>query len=359
MNAYVYILRCRDGSFYTGYTTDLERRVRAHQTGRAAKYTRSRRPVELCYVEVCSDKPSAMRREWAIKQLSRMQKEELVCRSPHTFEASCAAETQARLGGGSGMPEEDKKDRVVAQFGPRAEAYVRSRSHADPEVLQQLMEQLEPAAKGIALDVATGGGHVAGALAPLVRHVVVSDMTPAMLATARTHLRNVDNLTYVVADAEHLPFLDASFETVTCRIAAHHFPHPEQFVQEAARVLRPGGRLLLVDNVVPADRALADAFNELELLRDDSHVRCASIEEWKAWLTGSGLSIHRESLRNKTLTFTPWMSRMARDDVHAATVETWLKDRDTSFQQCFGVQIEHGRVQSLTAMEWSVVCERR
>ena len=78
-----YILRCRDGSLYTGWTNDLERRVLAHNTGRGAKYTRSRRPVELVYFERFPDRMQAMRREREIKQMTRKEKlaliEALVC----------------------------------------------------------------------------------------------------------------------------------------------------------------------------------------------------------------------------------------------------------------------------------------
>ena len=74
MGHLVYILRCYDGTLYTGYTTDLIRRLEAHQSGKGAKYTRSRRPVELVYQEELTDKSGALQREAAIKKLSRAEK---------------------------------------------------------------------------------------------------------------------------------------------------------------------------------------------------------------------------------------------------------------------------------------------
>ena len=78
MAAYTYIVRCADGSLYTGWTDDLEKRVAAHNAGKGAKYTRSRRPVELVYAETFSDVREAMSREWHIKQLTRAQKIALI-----------------------------------------------------------------------------------------------------------------------------------------------------------------------------------------------------------------------------------------------------------------------------------------
>ncbi len=75
---YTYIVRCADGSYYTGWTNDLNRRVKAHNSGNGAKYTRSRRPVELLYFEAFRTKQEAMSREWHIKQLTRQQKEQLI-----------------------------------------------------------------------------------------------------------------------------------------------------------------------------------------------------------------------------------------------------------------------------------------
>lgn len=78
MKNYTYIVRCSDGSFYTGWTNHLDERVKAHNSGNGAKYTKTRTPVELVYYEEFDSKTEAMKREYAIKQLSRKKKEELV-----------------------------------------------------------------------------------------------------------------------------------------------------------------------------------------------------------------------------------------------------------------------------------------
>lgn len=83
---YTYIIQCSDNTFYTGWTTDLERRLAAHNSGKGAKYTRNRTPVTLVYYEIFQTKQDAMRREYAIKQLSRQEKEALIAsRSPRDF----------------------------------------------------------------------------------------------------------------------------------------------------------------------------------------------------------------------------------------------------------------------------------
>ena len=74
---YTYMLQCKDGTYYIGYTNDLKKRVKAHNEGKAAKYTKGRGPVELIYYEEYEEKSQAMRREWEMKRLSRSQKEEL------------------------------------------------------------------------------------------------------------------------------------------------------------------------------------------------------------------------------------------------------------------------------------------
>ena len=75
---YVYILRCGDGTLYTGITTDVPRRLQMHRSGKGAKYTRGRQPLELVYTEVCEDHSQALKREWQIKQLPRAEKEKLI-----------------------------------------------------------------------------------------------------------------------------------------------------------------------------------------------------------------------------------------------------------------------------------------
>nr|WP_240479569.1 class I SAM-dependent methyltransferase [Haloprofundus marisrubri] len=130
----------------------------------------------------------------------------------------------------------DRKRDNARSFGDAASAYFDSDAHRAGDDLATLAEWCTDATR--VLDVATGAGHTAGAVAAAsAGDVVATDLTPEMVATATREF----DLPGVVADAERLPFADDSFDAVTCRIAAHHFPDPEAFVSEVARVLEPGG----------------------------------------------------------------------------------------------------------------------
>ncbi|MBV8695158.1 MAG: class I SAM-dependent methyltransferase, partial [Ktedonobacteraceae bacterium] len=137
---------------------------------------------------------------------------------------------------------DEKKAQVQDYFSRTAESYVASFPHRTGSDLERLIELGEWHSHQQALDIATGGGHTALAVAPHIAQVTVTDLTPIMLEKARAFLlsQGVPNAQFQVADAEQLPFPAASFDRVTCRIAAHHFPNVGQAVQEVARVLKQG-----------------------------------------------------------------------------------------------------------------------
>jgi len=122
-----------------------------------------------------------------------------------------------------------------------------------------------------ALDVGTGAGALALALAPLVRDVVGLDRSPELLAHARE--RAAPNVTFVEGEAEHLPFDAASFDLACTLRTLHHVPRPELVLAELVRVTRPGGRLLVVDQIAPVDPLAALALDRFERARDPGHTR--------------------------------------------------------------------------------------
>jgi ubiquinone/menaquinone biosynthesis C-methylase UbiE len=184
------------------------------------------------------------------------------------------------------------KQRVREQFASSAADYVRSVTHASGPDLVRMVELAAPGADDALLDVATGGGHVARVFGPLVGWVVLADLTRAMLVEAVDFLTSsgLRGIERVAADAEALPFAEATFDLVTCRIAPHHFPRPDRFVMESARVLTPGGRFVLIDSTVP-EGSVGEFFNRFEKVRDPSHVRSLTIEEWSELIRGAGLSL--------------------------------------------------------------------
>ena len=206
---------------------------------------------------------------------------------------------------------DEHKEAVRRHFGASADAYVASRTHAEGEDLARLIELAAATGKEAALDVATGGGHTALALAPHVRRVVATDLSERMLGRAAEFIRGrgARNVEYCVADAEALPFAEASFDLVTCRIAPHHFPDAGRFVREVGRVLRPGGAFLLEDTLVPEDAELSGFIEEVERRRDPTHVRAYSLSEWGAWLEAAGLHLARHEVWRKRHAFDDWTER--------------------------------------------------
>ena len=202
----------------------------------------------------------------------------------------------------------DNRDLVRQRFGATAEKYVRSTDHAQGESLDRLLELAAPRPEWRALDVATGGGHTALAVAPHVREVVATDLTAEMLAAAEHFIRGrgVENVTFREADATALPFGEGEFDLVTCRIAPHHFPDAAQFVREMARVLRPGGVAAMVDNVVPGDLAAARHINAIEKLRDPSHNWAYTAADWLSFFEAAGLRVSASEIFRKVRDFDYW-----------------------------------------------------
>ncbi|MBA3874578.1 MAG: methyltransferase domain-containing protein, partial [Anaerolineae bacterium] len=170
------------------------------------------------------------------------------------------------------MSDSEVKAQAQERFGKFAQGYVESKGHASGDDLDRLVELAQPQSDWLVLDVATGGGHTALKFAPLVNKVVALDLTPQMLEAAEKFLtgKGITNVEFKAGDAEQLPFDADIFNLVTCRIAPHHFPDCWKFVQECARVLKPGGTLIVEDNTVPDDERAARYVDAFERLRDPS-----------------------------------------------------------------------------------------
>lgn len=212
------------------------------------------------------------------------------------------------------------KTLVQQEFGRTAATYLTSKPHAQGKSLERLVELTKPQAGWTVLDVATGGGHVAYTFAPHVARVWATDITDEMLSLVREEAakRGLANVRTAYAKAEALPFEDASFDLVTCRIAPHHFDSIAQFLDEVRRVLKPGGTFALVDNVVPAG-SVGDYINAFERFRDPSHLRAWNMQEWREALTAHGLDLAHEETLDKKMDFNSWAAR------HDATMQALLR----------------------------------
>ncbi len=212
------------------------------------------------------------------------------------------------------------KTLVQEQFGKTAPEYLTSKPHARGASLERLVALTSPQKSWRALDVATGGGHVAYTFAPHVERMWATDITQEMLdmVKAEAKKRGLDNVRTTYAKAEALPFEDGTFDLVTCRIAPHHFDSIPEFLDEVHRVLKPTGLLAIVDNVVP-EGSVGDYVNAFERFRDPSHLRSWTMEEWRAALKEHGFAITHEEQLYKTMEFGFWAGR------HDANMQAFLK----------------------------------
>jgi SAM-dependent methyltransferase len=227
---------------------------------------------------------------------------------------------------------------VRAQFGKTAAAYVSSATHASGEDLERLLALAAPANGERALDLGCGVGHTLRRVAPMVSFAVGADATLEMMQVGRTSVVSAPNAAFVQSDATALPFADATYDLATCRLAAHHFGDAASAFGEIARVLRPGGRFVLVDNYAPDDPALDAFINELETLRDASHVRNHTVAGWRALLDEAGLraSVDSDLLTTK-LTTDAWLVRSQTPADRAAEVRRRLRAASSTVREAFQI----------------------
>jgi SAM-dependent methyltransferase len=193
---------------------------------------------------------------------------------------------------------------VTDVWSQRAEAFRESPTHREGPDLDLLVEWCEPGHDVKVLDVATGGGHVARRLREAGCTVVTVDPAPGM---------NPD----VVAPAEALPFEDGSFDVVACRIAAHHFSDIRKAVNEMARV---STRLLVIeDNVFRGEHV-----EEAERLRDPSHVRCYTDDEWREFVTDAGFEVEQVEFFSRRQSFDAWLERVGTTPEAAVQIRELL-----------------------------------
>jgi SAM-dependent methyltransferase len=248
-----------------------------------------------------------------------------------------------------------------AQFGPVAQSYVTSPTHAAGADLQRLVELAAPRGDERMVDVATGGGHTALRFAPHVASVVALDLTPSMLTAARAHIagQGITNISYCRGLAEAQPFADRTLDLNICRLAAHHFADPRAYAAEVARTLRPGGRFLLADHIGLDDPEMDAFMDRFERWRDPSHVRAYTFAEWRSFLEPVGLEVeHTEWLAHEPYIFDSWTARIRMPEAEREALERWLLAAEPRFRDFFAITVEDGRVRSLTGAFGIVVARR-
>jgi SAM-dependent methyltransferase len=190
-------------------------------------------------------------------------------------------------------------------WSERAEAYRESEAHRHGRDLELFAEWAR--GKKTVLDVATGGGHVAARLREAGCEVVTCDPAPGMKPD-------------VICRAEDLPFADSSFDVVTCRVAAHHFEDAAAALREFGRV--SGELVLVADNLF-----LGEAGEEADRLRDPTHVRNYSEDEWREMFDGAGLEVEAFDREEKRIEVEPWLERAGCAGEEAERVKQLLADR--------------------------------
>jgi ubiquinone/menaquinone biosynthesis C-methylase UbiE len=208
------------------------------------------------------------------------------------------------------------------QFGPQAKAYVESAVHAGGADLEALSQIVQAAAPAHALDLGTGGGHVAYRLAAHAGRATACDLSRQMLdaVAAEAEARGLANRETAEAAAERLPFADGAFDFVATRFSAHHWSDFEAGLRQARRVLKGGAPAVFIDVVSPGPAALDTHLQALELLRDTSHVRNYSPAEWQAALARAGFRAQATRTWRLRMDFPVWIARMRTPEVQAAAI---------------------------------------
>ncbi|MDF1558004.1 MAG: methyltransferase domain-containing protein [ANME-2 cluster archaeon] len=235
---------------------------------------------------------------------------------------------------------------AVEQFGRRSNAYAACGTLMDQADLGKVVELLDLIGDETVLDVATGTGYLAMALSPHVKRVIGIDITPRMLelavqAAREEGLGNIENL---VGDVEHLPFCEPEFDVVSARFSFHHFPAPLESLSEMARVLRPGGRLVIEDMVSSEDAAKSEYQNIMENLRDPSHIKHYRASELEHMMREAGLEVVCRAGGGSDFALEHWLEMADPPTRDAERIREMMRTSMAGDLSGLNVRVEEGRV---------------
>jgi SAM-dependent methyltransferase len=193
------------------------------------------------------------------------------------------------------------------------------------------------------LDAGCGAGHTAIKIAPHSAQVVAFDLSAQMLAQVErlANERGLTNVETRQGDVENLPFEDATFDIVTSRYSAHHWPTPRRALAEIARVLKPGGRFILSDIVASEEPTFDTFLQALELLRDPSHVRDHSESQWTTLFEGAGFEVSVVYRWPLPLNFDDWIRRMATPELNVAMLRSMYDTASEDVRRAFAIQPDY------------------
>ena len=224
-------------------------------------------------------------------------------------------------------------------WSTRGADYATSELHKQGPSLAKLLALARPSAADTCLDLGTGAGHTAAALAEHAAQVVGLDVAAGMLRAAR-ELYPRPNLEFIQAPAQDTGLPSESFNIITARHTLHHHPDPAATLAEAARLLKPNGRLVIADEITP-DAEVDAWYDALERTRDYTHVRAYTVGEWQSLIAGSGLSwMVGDSKTRYPIDVKSWLGRMNLDDLVTEAAYDLLASADAHARDVFELEYE-------------------
>ncbi len=236
-------------------------------------------------------------------------------------------------------------------FGQSARMYFESTDHSSGVDLERIRSTASNILPSTTLDVATGAGFALRAAAPFSARCIALDLTGEMLEVAREHLGGLglDHVNYVVARSHDLPIKAKTIDLFTCRIACHHFEDIPGFLTEAGRVLFSSGRFILIDSVVPDEEEADDFLNNMEKIRDPSHIRSLTLRRWRELFSSTGFELITEETFFRTHPFREWADRVGLGGVRRQKLVEGFRSASDGIKETFRVEIDRdGEILSYT-----------
>lgn len=226
------------------------------------------------------------------------------------------------------------------------ENYAASNVHKFGPSLPKLLALARPNNHDVCLDVGTGTGHTAANLALFAKKVYGLDIAEGMLKAAKESYGHVENLEFVTGTSEQIGFSDNTFDIITARHTLHHHPNIPKTMLELNRVLKPGGRLVIVDEITPSE-SVNDWYHALEVARDPTHGRAYYVSEWQGFLRAAGLTwIVGDTQTAYSLDAERWIARNKPTPEQAEKVRQLFREASPEAKEIFNIDYQDGNAKT-------------